>query len=62
MSEVKEMPAVTLREASGGKRLEIELTGRLQGEDYAHFLPVVERMVREHGKIRMLAEMHDFHG
>jgi hypothetical protein len=62
MSEVKELAAVALKEASGGKVLEIELTGRLQKEDYEHFLPVVERLVKEHGKIRMLVEMHDFQG
>ena len=62
MSEVKEMAAVTLKEASGGKLLEIELTGRLQQEDYGHFVPAVERLVKEHGKIRMLVEMNDFHG
>jgi hypothetical protein len=62
MSEVKEMAAVTLKEASGGKVLEIELTGRLQKEDCGHFLTTVDRLVKEHGKIRMLVEMHDFHG
>ena len=62
MSDAKEMTTVMLKEVSGGKVLEIELTGRLQKEDYEHFLPVVERLVKEHGKIRMLVEMHDFHG
>jgi hypothetical protein len=62
MSEVKEMTTVTVKETSGGKVLEIELTGRLQKQDYEHFLPTVERLVKEHGKIRMLVEMHDFHG
>ena len=62
MSELKEMAAVTLKEADGGKVLEIELSGRLQRKDYEHFLPAVERLVKAHGKIRMLVEMHDFHG
>ncbi len=45
-----------------GKILEIKLTGKLTKEDYTHFLPVVERLIKEHGKLRILVEMHDFHG
>lgn len=62
MSEVTEMSTVTLKETNGGKVLEIQLTGKLAKEDYEHFVPAVERLVKEHGKIRMLVEMHDFHG
>ena len=62
MSEVTEMSAVTLKETNGGKVLEIQLTGKVAKEDYEHFVPVVERLVKDHGKIRLLVEMHDFHG
>ena len=62
MSEVKEMSAVTLNETNGGKVLEIQLTGKLTKEDYEQFVPAVERLVKEHGRIRILVEMHDFHG
>src|SRR5579859_3172437 len=62
MSEMKEMSAVTLKETNGGKVLEVGLTGKLTEEDYQIFIPVVERLVKEHGKIRMLVDMHDFHG
>jgi hypothetical protein len=62
MSEVKEMTAVTLKESNGGTVLEVSLSGRLQKEDYGLFVPTVERLVEKHGKIRMLVEMHDFHG
>jgi hypothetical protein len=62
MSEVLEMSPVTLKETNGGKVLEIQLTGKLAKEDYEHFVPVVERLVKDHGKIRLLVEMHDFHG
>jgi hypothetical protein len=62
MSEVREMSPVTLKEANGGKVLEIQLTGKLVKEDYEHFVPAVERLVKDHGKIRLLVEMHDFHG
>jgi hypothetical protein len=62
MNEVTEMSAVTLKDTNGGKVLEVQLTGKLAKEDYEHFVPAVERLVKAHGKIRMLVEMHDFHG
>lgn len=62
MNEVKELSAVTLNEINDGKILEVHLTGKLAKEDYPRFLPAVERLVNKHGKIRMLVEMHDFHG
>lgn len=54
--------SVELKEIENGKLLEIHLTGKLVKEDYESFVPVVERLVTQHGKIRMLVEMHDFHG
>ena len=62
MSEATEMSAVTLKETNGGKVLEVQMTGRLAKEDYEQFVPVVERLVKDHNKIRLLVEMHDFHG
>jgi hypothetical protein len=62
MSEVKEMSGITLQERNGGKVLEVQMTGKLGKADYEHFAPSVEKLVKEHGKIRMLVEMHDFHG
>ena len=54
--------AISLEESNGGKNLEVFLTGKLVKEDYDIFVPAVERLVRQHGKIRMLMVMHDFHG
>ena len=54
--------AIKLEESDGGKKLEVSLTGKLVKEDYEAFVPVVERLVEQHGKIRMLVVMHDFHG
>jgi hypothetical protein len=62
MSEVKEASAVTLKETNSGKVLEVGLTGKLAEEDYQQLVPVVERLVKQHGKIRILVDMHDFHG
>ena len=53
---------VELKELENGKMLEVHLSGKLVKEDYETFVPVVERLVKQHGKIRMLVVMHDFHG
>ncbi len=45
-----------------GKILVINLTGKLTKDDYERFIPEVERLVKQHGKLRMLVQMHDFHG
>lgn len=54
--------AIKLEEKNVGKILEVSLTGKLVKEDYETFVPAVERLVKQHGKIRMLVVMHDFHG
>ena len=53
---------VKLNEKNDGKLMEVQLSGKLDKEDYQHFVPEVERLVKKYGKIRMLVEMHDFHG
>jgi len=53
---------VKLNEKNDSKLLEVHLSGKIDKEDYEHFVPTVEKMVKEHGKIRMLVDMHDFHG
>jgi hypothetical protein len=54
--------AVELHEEAGGKLLEVKLSGKLTREDYEHFAPEVERLIQQHGKLRLLVRMHDFHG
>jgi hypothetical protein len=44
------------------KILEVKISGKLQKDDYLAFVPEVERLIQLHGKIRVLMEMHDFHG
>jgi hypothetical protein len=54
--------ATKLNETDGGKILEIQVSGKLTHEDYMQFVPEFERLIKEHGKIRVLFEMADFHG
>ena len=51
-----------LKEDAGGKVLTVKISGKLAKEDYEHFVPKVEELIKQDGKIRILLEMHDFHG
>jgi hypothetical protein len=62
INEKQKVMAITLNEKNGGQMLEVSLTGKLVKEGYETFVPVVERLVKQPGKIRMLVAMHDFHG
>ena len=44
------------------KVLSFKLSGKLHDEDYRQFVPIVEAAVQAQGKIRLLAQFHDFHG
>ncbi len=57
-----DQPAVAVSSEQDGKLLVVRLSGKLHKEDYQRFVPAVEEAVRRHGKVRLLVEMHDFHG
>ncbi len=52
----------SLQVISSGKILHVKVTGKLNKEAYETFAPLVDELVAEHGKVRILFEMHDFHG
>ncbi|QDU74562.1 hypothetical protein Pan97_15710 [Bremerella volcania] len=45
-----------------GKVMEVDVTGKLTKEDYGQLVPATDKLIKEHGKIRILFVMHDFHG
>lgn len=51
-----------LQEEASGKILVIKVSGKLVKEDYEHFLPEVERLIGQYGRIRMVVQLHNFHG
>ena len=53
---------VEVEEKDGGRILEVRVSGKLVHEDYQRFVPIFDRLVRQHGKIRLLFNMSDFHG
>ncbi len=44
------------------KTLAFRLSGKLHDEDYKHFVPAIDTAAAKEGKLRLLAEFHDFHG
>ncbi len=53
---------MTLELDVSGNVLTVKVSDKLTREDYECFVPQTEQMIAEHGKIRVLFEMHDFHG
>jgi len=53
---------LNLEKKDGHKILAVHASNKLTKEDYEHFIPEVERLIKQEGKIRLLFEMHDFHG
>ena len=39
-----------------------QLSGKLHDADYQQFVPVIDAAVAKQGKVRLLAQFHDFHG
>jgi hypothetical protein len=42
--------------------LGFKLSGKLHDADYKSFVPKVDAAIAEQGKVRILAQFHDFHG
>ena len=54
--------AIQVNETDAGRTIEVRVSGKLVHEDYRHFVPEFERLAKQHGKLRVLFEMADFHG
>ena len=54
--------SIQLNEENGGKLIYVHVSGKLEKADYEHFVPEFERLARQHGKLRVLFDMADFHG
>lgn len=44
------------------KALGVQLSGKLLHQDYQGFVPLLEKMIAEHGAARCLVELTDFQG
>ena len=53
---------IEILKTESDKIIAFKMSGKLHDEDYKHFVPSVEAAIETHGKVRMLAQFHDFHG
>ena len=44
------------------KTVGVRLSGKLHDEDYKKLVPLVDEAIAKQGKVRILAQFHDFHG
>lgn len=44
------------------RTIEVHVSGKLTAEDYKRLMPEVDQFIGQVGKVRLLFEMHDFHG
>jgi hypothetical protein len=45
-----------------GKVFGMKVSGKLLHQDYQQFVPMLEKLIEDHGSIRCLVEMTDLHG
>lgn len=53
---------LNVEKKDGHEFIEIRASGTLSKEDYERFTPLLEKEIKDEGKIRILFEMKDFHG
>ena len=53
---------IQFNKENSGKLLAIHVSGKLVKADYEQFVPEFERLVRQHGKLRVLFDVTGFHG
>ena len=53
---------IQIKEENGGKLVAVQVTGKLVKADYERFVPELDRLTRQHGKLCLLFELTDFHG
>jgi hypothetical protein len=56
------MMSVELNQELDAKILNVRASGKLANEDYERFMPELEKQIQQHGKIRVIFQMDDFHG
>ena len=53
---------IQLNQEDGGKILVVHVSGELTKAEYVKLVPEFDRLVRQHGKLRLLFDMTGFHG
>lgn len=53
---------INVMEKSSGKVIGLQVDGKLAHADYQKFVPMLERIIQEHGSVRCCMELTNFHG
>src|SRR6476620_10229415 len=53
---------LALHEEVNGRVLVVHVAGQVTKDDNKVVLPDIERLIQQHAKLRILCQMHDFHG
>ena len=53
---------IQIKEENSGKLVIVQITGKLVKADYELCVPEFDRLIGQHGKLRILFELTDFHG
>jgi hypothetical protein len=53
---------VILEDKIAENTIEIRLSGKIKREDYDRYVPQIEQIIAQRGKVRALVIMEDFHG
>ena len=53
---------IEILERGAGKVFGMKVSGKLLHRDYQQFVPMLEKLIEEHGSVRCLIGMTDFHG
>ena len=54
--------AIEIAETAADNIVELKVTGKLTAEDYEVIITELENRIKKFNKIRLLIELHDFHG
>jgi hypothetical protein len=53
---------IDILDQSTGNLFAMRLNGKILHRDYQRFVPMLEKLIEEHGSVRCFFEMTDFHG
>ena len=53
---------IQIKEENDGQSVAVRVTGKLVESDCERLVPEFDRLIRQHGKLRLLFELTDFHG
>ena len=53
---------IEIEEEGGGKLVTVCVTGKLSKADYERCVPEFDRLIGQHGQLRLLFELTNFHG